>query len=97
MKTDDACTVTGTEGPRVLLHHPDGRPRRIDPSGQVRYRYEAYETRPIRLQAGDRIRWTRNDTKRGLVNGDEAEILSIGYRFVTLETDGGRTGSGTGG
>ena len=91
MKTDDACTVTGTEGPRVLLHHPDGRPRRIDPSDPIRYRYEAYETRPIRLQAGDRIRWTRNDGKRGLVNGDEAAILSIGYRFVTLETDGGRT------
>ena len=91
VKADDACTVTGAEGGRVLLHHPDGRPRRIDPSGPVRYRYELYETRPIRLQAGDRIRWTRNDTKRGLVNGGEAEILSIGYRFVTLETDEGRT------
>ena len=29
--------------------------------------------------------------RRGLVNGDEAAILAIGYRFVTLETDGGRT------
>ena len=92
VKKDDACTVTGTDGEgRVLLHHPDGRPRRIDPSGPVRYRYELYETRPIRLQAGDRIRWTRNDARRGLVNGGEAAILSIGYRFVTLETDGGRT------
>ncbi|MCY3670805.1 MAG: AAA family ATPase [Alphaproteobacteria bacterium] len=92
VKTDDACIVTGTDGEgRVLLHHPDGRPRRIDPSGPVRYRYELYETRPIRLQAGDRIRWTRNDGKRGLVNGGEAEVLAIGYRFVTLETDGGPT------
>ena len=85
VKADDACTVTGTdEEGRVLLHNPDGRPRRLDPSGPVRYRYELYETRPIRLQAGDRIRWTRNDGKRGLVNGGEAEVLAIGYRFVTL-------------
>ncbi len=92
VKADDACMVTGTdEKGRVLLHHPDGRPRRLDPSGPIRYRYELYETRPIRIQAGERIRWTRNDGKRGLVNGGEAAILSIGYRFVTLETDGGRT------
>ena len=91
VKADDACTVTGTdEEGRVLLHHPDGRPRRIDPSGPVRYRYELYETRPIRLQAGDRIRWTRNDAKLGIVNGGEASVLSIGYRFVDLAAGGGR-------
>ena len=91
VRSDDACTVTGTDRGQVLLHHSDGRTRRIDPSDPIRYRYEVYETRPIRLQAGDRIRWTRNDGKRGLVNGDEAEILSIGYRFVKLETDDGLT------
>ncbi len=69
VKADDACTVTGTDEGKVELHHPDGRLRRIDPSRPVRYRYEAYETRPIRLQAGDRIRWTRNNAKRGLANG----------------------------
>ncbi len=91
VKADDACTVTGAEGGRVLLHHPDGRPRRIDPSKPVRYRYEAYETRPIRLQAGDRIRWTRNDRKRGLVNGGEAEVLAIGSRLVKIDVEDGRT------
>ena len=91
VKADDACTVTGTADGRVLLHHPDGRARRIDPSSRVRYRYEVYETRPIRLQAGDRIRWTRNDRERGLVNGGEAEVLSIGYRLVGLAADDGRT------
>ena len=90
VKADDACTVTGAEGGRVLLHHPDGRPRRIDPSKPVRYRYEAYETRPIRLQAGDRIRWTRNDRKRGLVNGGEAEVLAIGSRLVKIDVEDGR-------
>ena len=89
VKADDACTVTGTdEEGRVLLHHPDGRPRRLDPAGPIRYRYELYETRPIRLQAGDRIRWTRNDAKLGIVNGGEARILSIGYRYVDLAAGG---------
>ncbi len=91
VKADDALTVTGTDRGQLSLHHRDGRPRRLDPSGPIRYRYEAYQARPIRLQAGDRIRWTRNDRKRGLVNGGEAEILSIGYRFVTLTADDGRT------
>ena len=88
VKADDACTVTGTDGEgRVLLHHPDGRPRRLDPSGPIRYRYELYETRPIRLQAGDRIRWTRNDGNRGLVNPrfpDRRRLregLAFGMRF----------------
>ena len=91
VKADDACTVTGAEDGRVLLEHPDGRPRRIDPSKPVRYRYEAYETRPIRLQAGDRIRWTRNDRKRGLVNGDEAEVLAVGSRLVKIGMEDGRS------
>ncbi len=91
VKADDALTVTGTDRGQVSLHHPDGRPRRIDPSKPVRYRYEAYETRPIRLQAGDRIRWTRNDRKRGLVNGGEAEVLAIGSRLVKIGIEDGRT------
>ncbi len=91
VKADDALTVTGTDRGQVSLHHPDGRPRRIDPSKPVRYRYEAYETRPIRLQAGDRIRWTRNDRKRGLVNGGEAEVLAIGSRLVKIGIGDGRT------
>ncbi len=89
VKADDACTVTGAQDGRVLLDHPDGRPRRIDPSKPVRYRYEAYETRPIRLQAGDRIRWTRNDRARGLVNGGEAEVLAIGSRLVKIGMEDG--------
>ena len=91
VKADEALTVTGTDEGRVSLDHPDGRPRRLDPSEPIRYRYEAYETRPIRLQAGDRIRWTRNDRKRGLVNGGEAEMLAIGSRLVKIGMEDGRT------
>ena len=90
VKADDACTVTGIEGDRVLLSHPDGTARRIRPEGDIRYRLEVYETRGIELQAGDRIRWTRNDKARSLVNGEQAEIVAITGARVRLRTaDGG--------
>ncbi len=90
VKADDACTVTGIEGDRVLLSHPDGTARRIRPEGNIRYRLEVYETREIELQAGDRIRWTRNDKARSLVNGELAEIVAITGKRVRLRTaDGG--------
>ena len=90
VKADDACTVTGIEGDRVLLSHPDGTARRIAPEGNIRYRLEVYETRGIELQAGDRIRWTRNDKARALVNGEQAEIVAITGARVRLRTTDGR-------
>ena len=90
IRAGDACTVTGFEGERVLLEHPDGRARRIRPAGEMRYRLELHETQTIAIRAGDRIRWTRNDKARGLDNGAVAEILSIGSRRLKLLTDDGR-------
>jgi len=58
-KAGDAC--------RVLLAHPGGRERRIDPAGYIRYRLDLYETRPMVLRAGDHVRWTRNDASCGLI------------------------------
>ncbi len=90
VKADDACTVTGIEGDHVLLSHPDGTARRIRPEGNIRYRLEVYETRGIELRAGDRIRWTRNDKARSLVNGEVAEIVAITGKRVRVRTaDGG--------
>ena len=90
LRAGDACTVTGFEGDRVLLEHPDGRARRIRPAGEMRYRLDLHETQTIAIRAGDRIRWTRNDKARGLDNGATAEILSIGRRKLKLRTDDGR-------
>ena len=87
---DDACTVTGFEGDRAVLEHPDGRPRRIRPAGDARYRLDLHETQTIAIRAGDRIRWTRNDRARALDNGATAEILSIGPRRLKLLTEDGR-------
>ena len=86
----DACRIAGIEDERVRLEHPDGRPRRIDPSGYLRYRLELYETEPILLQAGDAVRWTRNDNQRRLVNGERADIVAIGARNVRIRAQDGR-------
>ena len=91
VKRDEALTVTGTEEDRVLLLHPDGRPRRIAPQeGYYRYRLEVYETREIEIRAGDRIRWTRNDKRRELVNGGRAEVAAITKDRVRFALDDGR-------
>ena len=90
-KAGDACRVLETQDDgRVLLAHPDGRERRIDPAGYIRYRLDLYETRPIVLRAGDDVRWTRNDAARGLINGEHARVLSVGPVNVHMRTQDGR-------
>ena len=97
-RANDVCTVTGHDGGRVVLAHPDGE-RRFRPSGNAARYLGLYDTERIELRAGDLIRWTRNRKAppgrgrhpRGpdLVNGGEAEILEIGYRRVRFR-EGGR-------
>ena len=90
-KAGDACLVLEAEDDgRVLLAHPDGRERRIDPAGYIRYRLDLYETQPMNLRAGDRVRWTRNDASRSLINGEQARVLSIGRVNVRMRTQDGR-------
>ena len=90
VRKDEALTVTGIEGERVALGHPDGKPRHIKPAGRVRYYLDVYETRPIEIRAGDRIRWTRNDHGRGLINGEQAEVSAIARGRVRLVLEDGR-------
>ncbi len=91
VRKDEPLTVTGIDEDRLLLLHPDGRPRHVVPHrGRTRYRLEVYEARPIEIRAGDRIRWTRNDRKRDLVNGERAEVAAITKDRVRLLLDDGR-------
>ena len=91
VRKDDILTVTGIEHDTVILAHPDGKARRIRPAGGVRYRLEVYERREIELRAGDRIRWTRNDNARALINGEKAEVMEISRNRVRLDLADGRT------
>ena len=88
----DACRVKRTEGEFVWLEHPTGRTVRIRPGDKwVRYRFGLYETARIRLRAGDRIRWTMNEERRGLVNGGVAAVREIGSRRVKFDLGDGKT------
>ena len=70
---------------------PERPPMTISsPTRYIRYRLDLYETQPMVLRAGDQVRWTRNDATRGLINGEHAEVLSIGPVNVRMSTQDGR-------
>ena len=87
----DACEVVAVDGPLVRLMHPDGRPRHFDPTGRLAYGLDLCETSRITIQAGDRIRWTRDDNARALLDGSEATIVAIARRTLDVRTADGRT------
>lgn len=75
---------------RVTLENERGRRFEFRP-GQFRPQGEQdplrlFEVRPLDIYAGDRIRWTETDRKRGLLNADQARILAIDERRVTVKT-----------
>ena len=90
VKSGDTCPITGFDGDRLALGHGDGKPRHVKPDSDVRFRYDVFETDTIDLQAGDRIRWTRNHNESNLVNGATATIEKIGHKTIDLVTDDGR-------
>ena len=51
---------------------------------------EVYRAEDIELRAGDRIRWTRNDARLGLVNSRMAEVASVGQDRVAFRLEDGR-------
>ena len=77
----------------VMLAGPGGetvpwRPRQV---GAKRGGVEVYRTEAMEIRAGDRIRWTRNDTGFGLVNSDTAEVASVRGERVSFQLGDGRT------
>ena len=91
-RKDDVCTVMGHEDGMAVLLHPDGGERRFRPAGNARNYLGLYDTEPIEIRAGDRIRWTRNrkaprarfghPQTPDLVNGGEAAVVGIDYKRV---------------
>ena len=75
---------------RVTLENERGRRFEFRP-GQLRPQGEQdplrlFEVRPLDIHVGDRIRWTETDHKRGLLNADQARIVAIDDRRVTVKT-----------
>ena len=90
IRKDDACTVMEVEEDRVILAHPDGRPRHLKPDGDLRYRLDLFEAKTLTIREGERLRWTRNDRERGLVNGDRVEVLEIRGGSLRMRLSDGR-------
>ena len=52
---------------------------------------EVYRVENMELRAGDRVRWTRNNTDLGLVNSQTAEVASVKGGRVSFRLEDGRT------
>ncbi len=74
--------LTGADG-RTVAWEPEKIAAR---SGGI----EVYRGEEMELRAGDRIRWTRNDTGLGLVNSQTAEVAAVKNDAVTFRFEDGR-------
>ncbi len=90
VKSGDICPIHAIDGERLVLDHRDGKTRHVKPDHDVRFRYDVFESDTIDLEAGDRIRWTRNHNPSGLVNGATAVIETMGRKSLVLVTDDDR-------
>ena len=90
VRSGDICPIRAIDGERLVLDHHDSKARHVKPDSDVRFRYDVFESDTIELQAGDRIRWTRNHNQSGLVNGATAVIETMGGKSLVLVTDDDR-------
>ena len=86
--------VVGIDHRRRIVHleGPNGQDIHWKPSqvGGRRGGTEVYRPEAFELRAGDRIRWTRNDPGRGLVNSGQAEVIGVRKEQVTFRLEDGR-------
>ena len=70
-----------------------GKRFRFDPAriraGKGDQNLTLHEPRKLEIHKGDRIRWTRNDHRRGLFNADQARVVAVVGGKVTFETSKG--------
>ncbi len=89
----DERRVLGTGAPGVVtLEGRKGeaipwRPRQV---GALRGAVEVYRVEPMELRAGDRIRWTRNEARLGLMNSHAAEVTAVREDRVSFLLEDGR-------
>ena len=76
----------------VRLEGPDGTTVHWKPSqiGGRKGGTEVYRTTSIELREGDRVRWTRNDKRLGLVNSGTAEVAGVRDGRVSFRLEDGR-------
>ena len=81
------------KGRQVEVADKRGKRFRFDPAriraGKGDQNLTLHEPRKLEIHEGDRIRWTRNDHRRGLFNADQARVVAIAGGKVTFETSRG--------
>jgi ATP-dependent exoDNAse (exonuclease V) alpha subunit len=85
-KVDDRKELVELRDGRGRLHRL--KPSRIGRTGKDN-NMTLFDRRTLDLHKGDRIRWTRNDHRRGLFNADQAKVTHIDERHVTIQTSKG--------
>ncbi|WP_417322184.1 MobF family relaxase [Erythrobacter aureus] len=79
---------------RLVLEDKKGRARNFSPSrlrpGAGNDRLSLFERKSLIAFEGDKIRWTDNDHKRALFNADQARIVALDPKGVTVETTSGK-------
>ncbi|MDE0031532.1 MAG: conjugative relaxase [Deltaproteobacteria bacterium] len=90
----DERRVQGVDHEKRIVHleGPNGSTVAWNPSeiGGRRGGTEVYRADTVELRAGDRVRWTRNDKRLGVVNSGAAEVLGVGNGRVTFMLEEGR-------
>ena len=78
---------------KVTLQNARGKTFSFDPArlsaDKTNDSLALFKDRKLQIHAGDKIRWTRNDHKRGLFNADRAKVIAIDKGKVTVETSKG--------
>ena len=85
-KVDDRRDIVELEDRQGRLHKL--KPSRIGRTGKDD-NLSLFDRRQLEIHRGDRIRWTRNDHRRGLFNADQARVVQIDGDRVTVETSKG--------
>ncbi|MGU9962330.1 MAG: MobF family relaxase, partial [Candidatus Puniceispirillales bacterium WSBS_2018_MAG_OTU23] len=91
IEKDDHYTVMAAgRDSHIQVENNLGEARQIKTNSTVRYNYNVYEPMEINLQAGDAIRFTRNNKEHDIVNGGTAEITEITPSKLHLTDDDGK-------
>ncbi|MCP5394573.1 MAG: conjugative relaxase [Sphingomonadaceae bacterium] len=85
-KVDDRKDTVELEDKHGRLHKL--KPSRIGRTGKDD-NLSLFDRRKLEIHRGDRIRWTRNDHRRGLFNADQARVVQIDGDRITVETSKG--------
>jgi conjugative relaxase-like TrwC/TraI family protein len=85
-KVDDRKDTVELEDKQGRLHKL--KPSRIGRTGKDD-NLSLFDRRKLEIHRGDRIRWSRNDHRRGLFNADQAWVVQIDGDRITVETSKG--------